>query len=75
MSCRTSAPLSPCREGFLKGTVFCFLHEAGLEVSPCKSVGYMGSNAPVVEEKNGRRKVEGHIGSNRTIDLFVLCLR
>ena len=77
MTCRTSALLSPCRGGgFLKGeTVFCLPHETELEVSPCKSVGYMGSNAPVVGEKSNRTKLEGHTGSSCTIDLLVLCLR
>ena len=53
--------------------VFGYPHETGLEESPCKSVGYLGLNAPVVEER--KIKVEGHTGSKRTIDLSVLCLR
>ena len=35
--------------GSLKGTVFSLPYETGLGVSPCKSVGYMGLNAPVVK--------------------------
>ena len=36
--------------------VFGYLHETGLEESPCKSVGYIGSNAPVVGEKKYSKK-------------------
>ena len=57
--------------------VFGYPHETGIEESPCESVGYIGLNAPVVEERerDRERKVEGHIGSNRTIDLSAVCLR
>ena len=42
--------------GSLRGMVFGYPCETGLEDSPCKFVGYIGLNAPVVEErkKGGR---------------------
>ena len=39
----------PVDRGSLKEKVFCFSYGTGLGVSPCKSVGYMGSNVPVVK--------------------------
>ena len=39
----------PVERGSLKGTVFRWPYEIGLRRSPCKSVGYMGSNAPMVK--------------------------
>ena len=40
----------PIGRGSLKQTVICLPYGIGLEVSPCKSVGYMGSNTPVVKK-------------------------
>ena len=37
--------------GPLRGMVFDYLHKTGLEEIPCKSVGYIGSNSPMVGEK------------------------